>query len=102
MTDLRGVLETYVSDGSVPGAVAMVARGDRVEVAVVGSADAEGSAPMARDSIFRIASITKPIAAAAALMRGRAPPASLGPCRTCARKPRSAAPSRSARTGESR
>jgi CubicO group peptidase (beta-lactamase class C family) len=68
MTDLRDVLETYVSNGTVPGAVALVARGDRVEVEAVGSADVEGTAPMARDSIFRIASITKPITAAALMM----------------------------------
>jgi CubicO group peptidase (beta-lactamase class C family) len=34
----------------------------------VGSVDADGTAPMARDSIFRVASITKPITAAAVLM----------------------------------
>ena len=61
MTNLRAMLETHVSNGSVPGAVALVARGDRVEVRAVGSADVGGTAPMARDSIFRIASITKPM-----------------------------------------
>jgi CubicO group peptidase (beta-lactamase class C family) len=68
MTNLREMLETYVSNGSVPGAVALLARGDRVEVQAVGSADVGGAAPMTRDSIFRIASITKPITAAAVLM----------------------------------
>jgi CubicO group peptidase (beta-lactamase class C family) len=68
MTELRDLLETYVSNGSVPGAVGLVARGDHVEVRAVGSAEVEGTAPMARDSIFRIASITKPITAAAVLM----------------------------------
>jgi CubicO group peptidase (beta-lactamase class C family) len=68
MTNLRDILQTYVSNGSVPGAVGLVARGDRVEVQAAGSADAEGSSPMARDSIFRIASITKPITAAAVMM----------------------------------
>jgi CubicO group peptidase (beta-lactamase class C family) len=68
MTNLRDVLETHVSNGSVPGAVGLVARGDRVEVQVVGSVDIEGTSPMARDSIFRIASITKPITAAAVMM----------------------------------
>jgi CubicO group peptidase (beta-lactamase class C family) len=48
--------------------VALVARGSSVEVAAVGSLDASGSAPMTRDSIFRIASITKPIAAAAVML----------------------------------
>lgn len=69
MADLRKTLETHVSNSSVAGAVGLVARGDRAEeVAAVGSVDAEGTAPMARDSIFRIASLTKPIVAAAVMM----------------------------------
>ncbi|MFD8567826.1 serine hydrolase domain-containing protein [Streptomyces sp. NPDC059639] len=70
MTDtsgLAGVLAPHVTKGPVPGAVGLVARGDEVEVAVVGHADAEGTTPLARDSIFRIASITKPLVAAAVL-----------------------------------
>lgn len=70
MTDAKGltdVLAPYITKGPVPGAVGLVARGDRVEVAAVGHADAEGTAPLARDSIFRIASITKPIVAAAVM-----------------------------------
>ncbi|WP_028800867.1 serine hydrolase domain-containing protein [Streptomyces sp. 142MFCol3.1] len=67
MSGLHDLLKAYVDDGTVPGAVGLVARGDRVEVRAVGSVDVEGSAPMARDSIFRIASITKPITAAAVL-----------------------------------
>jgi CubicO group peptidase (beta-lactamase class C family) len=68
MSNLHHVLQTNVGDGSVPGAVGLVARGDRVEVQAAGSADAGGTSPMARDSIFRIASITKPITAAAVMM----------------------------------
>ncbi len=68
MTALRDLLKARVDDGTVPGAVALVARGDDVDVVAAGSVDADGSAPMARDSIFRIASITKPITAAAVLM----------------------------------
>ena len=67
MTDLYAVLAEYVSDRAVPGAVGLVARGDQIEVAVVGSAAVDG-APMARDSIFRLASITKPITALAVMM----------------------------------
>lgn len=67
MTDLSDVLERYVSDGSLPGAVAMVAHGDLIEVAAVGSA-AIGGDPMTRESIFRFASITKPIIAAAVMI----------------------------------
>src|SRR5437762_1175629 len=66
MTDLHDVLAAYVRDGSVPGAVGLVARGDRVEVAAAG--DAGGTGAMARGTIFRIASMTKPIVAAAVMM----------------------------------
>jgi len=68
MSNLHDILQTYVGHGSVPGAVALMARGDRVEVAAAGSADVGGTSPMARDSIFRVASITKPITAAAVMM----------------------------------
>ena len=68
MTDLHDILDKHVSNGSVPGAVGLVARGDQLEVQAVGSADVDGTSPMARDSIFRIASITKPITAAATMM----------------------------------
>jgi len=49
-----------VRAGTVPGAVAMVARGDAMEVAAAGE--------LSRESIVRIASITKPVVAAAVLM----------------------------------
>ncbi len=68
MTELRTLLDHHVGDGSLPGAVAVVARGEDVEVAVAGSADLDGTAPMTRESIFRIASLTKPITAAALLL----------------------------------
>ncbi|SDN20245.1 serine hydrolase domain-containing protein [Streptomyces wuyuanensis] len=68
MSGLRETLMRHVDDGSVPGAVGLVARGDRVEVAAVGTVDVDGSAPMARDSIFRIASVTKPVVAAAVML----------------------------------
>jgi CubicO group peptidase (beta-lactamase class C family) len=68
MSNLHDILQTYVGNGSVPGAVGLMARGDRVEVAAAGSADVGGTSPMARDSIFRVASITKPITAAAVMM----------------------------------
>ena len=67
MPGLHDVLEIHVGHGSVPGAVGLVACGDGVEAAVVGSM-AAGGVSMARDSIFRFASITKPITAAAVMM----------------------------------
>lgn len=68
MTELQGLLERYVGDGSLPGAVAAVARGDGVEFAAAGCTGLDGTAPMTRESIFRFASITKPITAAALLV----------------------------------
>lgn len=68
MSALHETLHRYVDDGTVPGAVGLMARGEDVDVVTVGSVDFDGTAPMARDSLFRIASITKPITAAAVLM----------------------------------
>src|SRR5215813_12637076 len=67
MTGLHDVLHSHVAAGTVPGAVGLVARGDQVEVQAVGSA-AAGGGPMAADSIFRLASITKPVTAAAVMI----------------------------------
>jgi CubicO group peptidase (beta-lactamase class C family) len=68
VTSVRDVLQTYVDNGSVPGTVGLVARGDDLEVDALGHAAVDGATPMARDSIFRIASLTKPIMAAAVMM----------------------------------
>ncbi|WP_411104011.1 serine hydrolase domain-containing protein [Streptomyces sp. cmx-4-9] len=68
MSELHRLLEARVADGTLPGAVALVARGDQVEFAAVGSVDTAGTAPMARDSLFRVASLTKPVTAAAAML----------------------------------
>ncbi|MFE6665802.1 serine hydrolase domain-containing protein [Streptomyces sp. NPDC057697] len=68
MSNLHDVLSKHVGGGAAPGAVGLVARGDRVEVAAVGSADADGTVPMERDSVFRIASMTKPVIAAATMV----------------------------------
>ncbi|MHC5903203.1 serine hydrolase domain-containing protein [Streptomyces sp. S6] len=68
MKTLYDTLHRYVGEGRVPGAVGLVARGDDVQVVTAGSVDVEGSAPMARDSVFRLASVTKPVTAAAVMM----------------------------------
>jgi CubicO group peptidase (beta-lactamase class C family) len=63
---LHAAAERHVGDEKVPGLVALVARGGQVHVEALGSL-AVGGPPVARDSIFRIASTTKPITAAATL-----------------------------------
>jgi len=60
MTSLEELLEAAVADATVPGAAALVARGEDVELAAVGD--------VAPDSIFRIASVTKPITAACVML----------------------------------
>ena len=51
----------------MPGLVTVVSRHGEVHVDVIGNI-AFGGAPMRRDSIFRIASMTKPVTAAAAMI----------------------------------
>jgi CubicO group peptidase (beta-lactamase class C family) len=57
-----------VGAGELAGAVTLVWRGGRVvQTAPVGWADIEAGTPLARDSIFRIASLTKPVTSLAAM-----------------------------------
>jgi CubicO group peptidase (beta-lactamase class C family) len=68
LSRLHEGLRAPVERGEVPGLVALAARGNDIHVEVLGAADLESGAPMRRDTIFRIASMTKPIAAAAAMI----------------------------------
>jgi CubicO group peptidase (beta-lactamase class C family) len=64
----RGVAETAVASGDLPGLVTMVWRGGRLlQTNVVGMRDIARSLPMERTSIFRIASMSKPVTVATAL-----------------------------------
>ena len=58
----------YVERGDIPGIVTLIARGDEIHTDAAGTKAAGGTEPMRSDTIFRIASITKPIAAAAAMI----------------------------------
>jgi CubicO group peptidase (beta-lactamase class C family) len=60
------IVERAVQEGQAPGVVAAVARGERVHVATAGVMAVDG-APMRRDTLFRITSMTKPMTAAAVL-----------------------------------
>ena len=62
------VLLGYADRGEVPGLVGLVARGDSVHVVAAGVQDRQSRTPMQRDTIFRIASMTKPVVAAAAMI----------------------------------
>jgi CubicO group peptidase (beta-lactamase class C family) len=63
---LHAAAEKHVGAAEIPGLVALAARGPQAHVEALGSL-AVGGRPAARDSIFRIASVTKPITAAATL-----------------------------------
>lgn len=65
---LHRVLAGHVERGEVPGLVALVARGDEVHVEALGAPAVGDPRPMRRDAIFRIASLTKPVTAAAAML----------------------------------
>jgi hypothetical protein len=60
------VANANVGDDKVPGMVALVARHDQVHVEVLGSLSIGGSS-VQRDSLFRLASTTKPVTGAATL-----------------------------------
>lgn len=62
---LDEVVARHVAPDGVPGAAWLVARDGEVHTGAAGTLD--GSAPVQRDSIFRLSSMTKPITAAAVL-----------------------------------
>ncbi len=66
---LSDALRADVESGAIPGAVALVMRAGRVAFfEAFGFADRSAGRPMRLDSVFRIASLTKPITVAAALV----------------------------------
>jgi CubicO group peptidase (beta-lactamase class C family) len=69
--DLRALdaaLDAPVQNGELPGLVAMVSRGANAHVHAAGVQDTNTRAPMQRGTIFRVASMTKPVTAAAAMI----------------------------------
>jgi len=65
---LHDALTAHVSPAGAPGVVALVSRRGETHVEALGRQSLESDAPMKRDTIFRIASMTKPITAAAAMI----------------------------------
>ena len=65
---MHDVLAERVEGGVAPGIVTVVSRRGEAHVDAIGMQDVAGSVPMRHDTIFRIASMTKPIAAAAAMI----------------------------------
>src|SRR5437899_3665368 len=65
---LHQAMESRVARGELPGMVTLIAHDDDVHVDTIGVKAFGSDDPMRRDTIFRIASITKPIVATATLM----------------------------------
>ncbi|WP_223643460.1 serine hydrolase [Corallococcus sp. EGB] len=68
LADVTASLRGHVERGELPGVVALIARGATVHVDALGMQGLTASdAPMRRDSLFRLASMAKPITAVATL-----------------------------------
>ncbi|NUT41013.1 MAG: beta-lactamase family protein, partial [Thermoactinospora sp.] len=65
---LHDVLARHVDSGKIPGLVALVSRGGHTHVETLGTMQHDGGAPMRRDTIFRMASTSKPVSIAAAMV----------------------------------
>lgn len=65
---LREGMAGYVERSEVPGIVTLVSRHGEVHVDAVGAKSLDGADPVRRDTIFRIASMSKPITAAATMI----------------------------------
>jgi CubicO group peptidase (beta-lactamase class C family) len=69
LAGIRPALERFVASGELAGIVTLTSRGDEiVQSDAIGQADIELGRPMAHDTLFRIASMSKPISSVAALM----------------------------------
>ena len=65
---LAEAMQAHVEQDHVGGVAWLLAAGDQVEVGVAGQLTRGEPAPVGRDSIFRISSMTKPIVTVAALI----------------------------------
>jgi len=68
LRQLRARLERHVDPGFAPGMVGLVAHGPDGETVVLGKMAFGDGADMRRDTIFRMASMTKPVTATAVMM----------------------------------
>jgi CubicO group peptidase (beta-lactamase class C family) len=62
------LLERRVETGFAPGLVALVGESENAEIVTAGISSLESGERMGSDTVFRIASMTKPVTAAAAMM----------------------------------
>ena len=65
---MHRVLSGYIERKELAGLVALVSRHDDIHLETLGTLSFDQPAPMKRDTLFRLASITKPITAVAAMI----------------------------------
>ena len=65
---LHDLMAAHVEAGAMPGLVTLVATGADVHVDAIGTKAFDDPTPMTADAIFRIASLSKPVVAAAAMV----------------------------------
>jgi CubicO group peptidase (beta-lactamase class C family) len=65
---IKAALQKVVDSGEIAGAATLAWRDGEAQAACAGYRDIEANLPVERDTIFRIASMTKPITSVAALM----------------------------------
>jgi CubicO group peptidase (beta-lactamase class C family) len=69
LAEIRPALQAYVDSGELAGIVTLASRGGEiVHAEAIGWRDIETKAPMRADTLFRIASMSKPVTSVAALM----------------------------------
>ena len=69
LRQLSGTLQARVDKGEIPGAVILIARDNKIAwFEAIGFRDREAKAPMTPDSMFRMASMTKPVTSIAVMM----------------------------------
>jgi CubicO group peptidase (beta-lactamase class C family) len=66
---INQMIQRYIDDGEITGAITMVSRRGKIaHFEAQGQMDLEKKAPMRKDAVFRIASMSKPITAVAILI----------------------------------
>jgi CubicO group peptidase (beta-lactamase class C family) len=68
LEQMHETMAGLVDNGVAPGLVTLVSRDGEIHADAIGAMALDGGEPMRRDTIFRIASITKPITAVAAMI----------------------------------
>ena len=65
---MHAALQRHVDSGVLPGLVALVSHRGREHVEAIGTMAFDGGEPMRRDTLFRLASMTKPVTAVGAMI----------------------------------